>query len=221
MPEIYLDFDGVICDSAFEAFRVGLVAHGASSSAYYNGLDYLYPKFLEKRAHVGPAWNYFYVFRELLENNWSPWLASDEAVMFQRVFFEERAKACQQMEQWLRLHKFYPVVLDALKKSKKALNILTNKNSEPVFQLLEISGIEVADVFSMPELPEFRDKTDFLFKLGKNVKFIDDHPSIVRGVMVGAPNVDVKQAKWGYGVEWVLGKTIDEQHFEEWLNDRF
>jgi len=216
----FLDFDGVICDSAFEAFRIGLVVSGGVSDPMDNKLDDLYLDFLKKRADVGPAWNYLYVFQELLNDEWSHWDKTNTALDFQKKFFEVRAKFKTSSElDWLKLHKFYDDVVVAMNDSDIELNILTNKNKDPVKRLVDLVGLNIRNIYSMPEMENISSKADFLSGVSGELKFIDDHPGIVREV-ISATNisVDSKQASWGYCNEIVAGHAISIDKFGEWLN---
>ena len=224
--QIYLDFDGVICDSAFEAFRISLSVFGAIADPFDNTHDSLYPEFLKKRCYVGPAWNYHFVCQELLYNKWEAWTLNGDAECFQLKFFDMRSSArASNFERWLQLHQFYSEVISVLKASDVKLSILTNKDREPVETLLRFNDIRWQTVYSMTEFKEFKTKSIFfktkypIDNTTNRVKFIDDSYEIASDVVSKCDNVDVVQANWGYASRLIPGKNINLDEFGGWLSD--
>ena len=93
LPErrLILDFDGVVCDSAFEAFRIMLVAAGNTDSPLDPTFDDIYKDFARLRPRVSPAWNYYYVAEEILRDNVIEWSYTEPAALFERRFLETRS----------------------------------------------------------------------------------------------------------------------------------
>lgn len=219
---IVLDFDGVICDSAFEAFRLALFTRSLLSDPSDESLDDLYPSFLRWRSSVGPAWNYHFVLNEMIDNVWSSWELTEEAIDFQKAFFANRYKFLNNnRKQWLDMNPFYDTVLQVLQSTRQEIVILTNKNSQPVRDLLRYKGLFHFPVFSMDEMPHFECKSRFLNLFGsRRVKFLDDNVDIVRAANARTQdNVEAFLASWGYCAEENSLRNVEILNFGSWLDE--
>ena len=215
-----LDFDGVICDSAFEAFRMALTTVGEISHPFSEASDCLYSEFYEKRISVGPAWNYYYVMQELLNNKWAPWVENKASEQFVEKFFEVRRKAQQKKQKWLSLNPVYDNIVEIL--SPHTVTILTNKSRDPVEKLLIYNKISYDYIISMPEHKRFKNKTDLMnhYYRDQNVKFIDDHIGIITDVRSRAMfNVDARHASWGYTKDKIPAISLELKDLGNWLTN--
>lgn len=214
---IVLDFDGVICDSAFEAFRIAMYTAGAIKSAFDSSRDELYQNFYELRAYVGPAWNYYYVTKEILHGEKYAWHLNNEVELFEKNFFACRADAQSNKLAWLKLNPVYPKIREIL--SEFSYDILTNKNTEAVVEILNYHEFQYDNVFSMPEMKQFNSKVDFLNHRyrGYSVNFVDDHIDTVQIAREKSEiNLSLAHAGWGYGNS-SLDITIEIDEFRDWL----
>ena len=216
--EIVFDFDGVICDSAFEAFRIALSAERIIDNAFDPSMDHYYDEFLLKRSSVGPAWNYKFVLAEIFSNKWAPWVCDHEALDFQTRFFAERASAkSENYDNWIAMHRFYKEVEYAIRKAIGHLIILSNKNSDAIDDLLRFNNINNFTIYSMSEMAGFQCKVEFLkSRFSKNVKFIDDHHDIIRTAIAADLN-NARFARWGYSSEYIEQHSLNLSQLEEWL----
>lgn len=215
---LLFDFDGVICDSAFEAFRIALTTAGCIQDPFVSDCDHLYEKFLEKRTSVGPAWNYHYVMDELIHNKWHPWKNNKLSNAFARSFFSVRKQAQKNQKEWISLNPFYPKISEIL--TNHTISVLTNKNKAPVEMLLDYHGIRYDTIISMPEQHVYQNKCDLMndYFRGEQIKFIDDHIGIVSDVISRTKlDIDVKHASWGYTKKNIEGITITMAELENWL----
>lgn len=203
---VYLDFDGVICDSAREAFTV-LSRIGKLKKTEEN-----YKYFYQLRKKVGPAWNYYYVLRELKGKKKEEWIESIDSKKFQKEFFKTRDEVSKEMGQkYFELSNFYKnyEILNNI----ESIIILTNKNKIAVQELIDRSKLKnVIDIISMPE-SGFNEKFEYL-KIKKKCFFIDDHYGTIEKVTRNCPNVTSYQAAWGYS-EKLHKKNILVQTYEE------
>jgi phosphoglycolate phosphatase-like HAD superfamily hydrolase len=217
---IVFDFDGVICDTAFEAFRIALTTTGKIENPFSKEYDHLYQEFYSRRIHVGPAWNYYYVMQEMLNNVWEPWRDNNSSQNFSKDFFCVREEAQKNNIEWLKLNPIYDHIAQII--SPHIITILTNKNKSPVEKLLKYYDIKFSEVISMPENVKFKSKVDLLnykFK-GQNIKFIDDHFGIVADVRSRATiKIDARHASWGYTKDKVPGLSLEMEDLKEWLKD--
>lgn len=214
------DFDGVICDSAFEAFRIMLTTIGKINNPFSDKYDFKYNDFYKKRMAVGPAWNYYYVALELFDNKWEPWIESEKTIKFSEDFFNCRRQAQEKTQDWLLLNPLYPGISNLL--LGKDISILTNKNYEPVCQILDANKIQYDKVYSMQDNVYFKSKVDFMNATfsDKKIKFIDDHLDIVSDVIGRAIfEVDARHATWGYTDRFLDGISLEFKRLENWLND--
>lgn len=201
------DFDGVICDSAFEAFRLMFATSGHIDSPKAQELDYLYPEFLQYRSSVGPAWNYFFVAKALVQGEQLNWHFCSEAEAFELKFKAERLKFMKDdLSFWCGFHRFHLPVLNCLRRSRSDRNVvLTNKNIEPVSLLLNNVGLSTIKVHSV--FGEKVTKRQFLAEnLSKQTPFafLDDHLATVIEVddlKHQGFQVISKHASWGYAKE--------------------
>lgn len=221
---IILDFDGVICDSAFEAFRVASCSVGNIPSIFDDRYDFRYLDFLKKRPIVGPAWNYFFVLQELDGSESKPWEKNSDATAFETKFFEtRRAGRDENSAEWLRLHRFYEDIVHNLRRLDEPFDILTNKNSDAVIKLTEQEKLNARTVYSMAEMPNYYRKADFIYEIAKSepVKFLDDHVKTVTEVNNMAfsykNRVDANVANWGYVGTDSCDFGINRGEFWEWL----
>ena len=224
MKALALDFDGVISDSAREAFRVALRTWAAlrpESGLPERGDDpALYRAFLGIMPLGNRAEDYGTALAAIEEGVSLPDQAAYDAFQarlrpewlraFHRRFYREReAWAAADPEGWRALMRAYPGVPDVLRRraGEAALAIATSKDRRSVRRLLE--GYGLADLF-----PEERvlDKEagvskrthvellkDDLGVPAREITFVDDKVSHLQAVApVGARCV---LAAWGYNGE--------------------
>lgn len=202
------DFDGVIFDTSFEAFRIACTATKLIDNPFSSDLDNLYSEFMMLRPYVGPAWNYYYVIENIIKKKNScylDWNYSSACKSFEKDFFKTRKYwSAKEKEKWLNLQKPYFEVIDILERQNIKPVILTNKNKEAVVELLENENIAYRKVISMTDFSREKTKGDVLNEeLSDYIFFIDDHyPTIVDVVIKNNKPTKrvIKYATWGYGL---------------------
>ncbi|MDA9562023.1 HAD family hydrolase [Gammaproteobacteria bacterium] len=204
--DLVFDFDGVIFDTAFEAFRIACASTKLIDDPFSLDLDNLYPEFMLFRPYVGPAWNYYYVLENIIKNkniSHLDWNYSSSCNSFEKEFFLTRKHwSVKEREKWLNLQKPYTEVINILQRQNIKPIILTNKNKESVVELLENENIAFEKVISMTQFPQEKTKGDVLNEeLSDSLFFIDDHyPTIADAVIKNKnPKRVIKYANWGYG----------------------
>jgi CMP-N-acetylneuraminic acid synthetase len=66
---IFLDFDGVIVDSANEAYAITMLTTERIKTLSDLDLNSEHAvRFLKQRCHIGPAWNYYYLLKSIDDN---------------------------------------------------------------------------------------------------------------------------------------------------------
>lgn len=215
--KVYLDFDGVFVDSAFEAFRIMLASAGEIDSPADNDKDFLYKKFYNYRPYVGPAWNYKCVLKTILNNTdfVIPNQLTNEIKQFEINFFETRKKFKEtNYNKWILLHKCYPfaeIFRNKLSTSKYKFIFLTNKNSDAVRDILRsmLPPLHNLDIISTTRYDSNMSKGDILSSLGtEEFIFIDDIIRICEDVQTKHPNSMVINANWGYSTNYDQRNTF-------------
>ena len=219
------DFDGVICDSAFEAFRIGATVAKLIHDPNDPSVDSLYTRFLKYRSKVGPAWNYYYVFQDiekLSEVSSAHWTYNEKVSSFENEFFDTRRKFQEDdFSSWLSLHKSYDIVTAAIKKLNIKPVILTNKNYDPVSQLMTNYALEYDAILSTTDFSKDMRKIDIINEHLPNAKFfIDDHLETIEACQAHklSDELIIKYAVWGYGNKLHHKLGIDERNLEICLN---
>lgn len=201
------DFDGVICDSAKEAFRVGATASGITSGVKDNSFDENYADFLKWRGIVGPAWNYYYVFRAMHSGTESrEWVKCSEATAFERRFLAVRREIqSSNYRLWLNLHDFYTPILRLINQyaSEYEHIVVTNKNKEAVIDLIKAAGLSdtLTNVISLFGNKVPKSSVIANFNPQPCDLFVDDHLPTIRQCFTSGLGDKLKliHAGWGYG----------------------
>jgi CMP-N-acetylneuraminic acid synthetase/phosphoglycolate phosphatase-like HAD superfamily hydrolase len=210
---VFLDFDGVIFDSAKEAYAIAML-----TTQRIKKLDELdltskhAQRFLAQRYIIGPAWNYYYLLATIDDDNdakfedYLPDEAGHDAKVFQSAFFATRQVIRNHFwDKWLALNSLYDGanVFIELINSNNNIVIVTTKDAETVQALLDANGLNRAiDIFDTESYEEFGCKSYFMddYIKKKNIKraiFIDDsHKHISKCLWV--TNLTTVQACWGY-----------------------
>ena len=211
---LFLDFDGVLVNSAFEAFRMLLTTKGEIKNPSESHKDELFKKFNELRPFVGAAWNYFYVFESITKN-----IAFDlpnsptaEDVSFEESFFNTRNYfKFKNLLEWINLHKTYPFSLElpliieqGFILSNQIL-IITHKDAGAVKALIRqfIPALSNTKILSLTDFDYSTTKKDIIINYMDNKSvnyFIDDSINICQDTMNNIKSSELRTylADWGY-----------------------
>lgn len=210
---IFLDFDGVIVDSAKEAYAMALLSTGRIKTLSELDVNSEHAKrFLNQRCHIGPAWNYYYLLKSIDENKDTlfsqllPNEAGKEAKKFQEHFFATRQVIRNHFwNEWLALNELYKgseAIIDLINQNTNIV-IVTTKDAPTVKALLTKYGAkrEVA-IYDAKAYEEYGCKSLFIDDYIKsnfitNSLFIDDSNSHLEKCK-WVENLKTVQAKWGY-----------------------
>jgi hypothetical protein len=206
---LFLDFDGVLFDTVYEAYNVAINTKSYKSiSLSLNNFE----KFSKYRSLVGPAWNYFYIMQSiknnlLLQDNYI-FKNTLESKEFEIDFFNSRKCLKEQnYKEWLSLNKKY-IFLDKLEKIMEELNIcvyiITTKDKQTVEDLLIANNIKFINskfIFGKDMFNKYGTKSNIISNIlqAKTYKaiFIDDlylHLKLCENIN----NLQLIQADWGY-----------------------
>ena len=209
----FLDFDGVIFDSAKEAYAIAMLTTQRINKLSELDLNSEHAhRFLEQRYLIGPAWNYHYLLSAIDEGNdekfdsFLPEEPGSEAKEFQRNFFATRQVIRNNCwDDWLKLNVMYDgaeAFIDLINENENIV-IVTTKDAATVKALLNNHGLKRdISIYDTQSYQEFGCKSYFMDDFIKTNSiskaiFIDDsskHLSKCDWVL----NLETIQAKWGY-----------------------
>jgi hypothetical protein len=212
---ICLDFDGVLFDTAKEAFIMANKAYFGTSSE----CDELenYEQFLLLRPFIVSAWQYLLVLDLISEN-----LEKEDLLLkykqqsvfkptvkdrnFEYKFNDVRNDMIyKDRNKWLDLHEPYPFfrqIKSMLIKCPQYFQIVSTKNKKFILELLHNQGVYLKDsqVWGRDEFEEFGQSKAELLKCYSNttpILFIDDNCKHLNEAGL-LNNVETILANWGY-----------------------
>jgi len=210
---VFLDFDGVVFDSAKEAYAIAMLTSQKIKNLSELDLESDHAKrFLSQRYLIGPAWNYFYLLAAIDDNNDSdfnsylPDEAGHDAKVFQNSFFATRQVIRNHFwDEWLSLNKLYDradEIIDIINHNKNIV-IVTTKDAETVQALLDNHGLDRnIEIYDAESYEEFGCKSYFMDDyIRKNsisrAVFIDDSTKHIAKCS-WVKNLRTIHARWGY-----------------------
>ena len=228
-PQIFAsDFDGVICDGLEEYFASTARAYQIIwSQSELTVNDELKNNFYHLRPVIETGWE-MPVLLQALTSNYSPqqilksWHSvRDEIVINHQLDKKNCAQILDQvrddwikndLDTWLKLHRFYPQILDKLRKildSNIQFYIVTTKEGRFVQQLLQRQGIElsaqqiIGKESKRPKYETLRLIKDKNQEANENIWFVEDRIQTLRQVQKQSDLKGVKLllADWGYNTE--------------------
>lgn len=140
----FIDFDGVLFDSASEAF---LVCQTLASSDDRLRNDVSYDEFIRFRAHVTDAWHFQYLYTEY---DWSKlvdtWRYSEECANFENGFFRVRGDLLGSVD-WVNCFHPYQFFFDLLEIVKENnICILSTRSENSIKFVLDSHGV-LCDIY--------------------------------------------------------------------------
>lgn len=234
-----LDFDGVICDGLIEYFSTTKEAYKKIwSDAELITNDDLADNFYQLRPVIETGWEMLVLLRALVlkyppEQILTTWhFVRDEIVKKEQL---ER-KYCAQtldlvrdhwikndLESWLKLHRFYPGILDKIKQviaSNIEFYIVTTKEGRFVKQLLQQQGIAlpanhiIGKESQRPKYETLRMIRDSICNSEISIWFVEDRIQALKQVQQQSDLKAVKLflADWGYNTEPERAMAKSDRH---------
>ncbi len=210
---VFLDFDGVIFDSAKEAYAISMLSTQRVKKIAeldFNGQHA--KKFFSQRYLIGPAWNYHYLLSAIDEGKdgyfekFLPEEPGCDAKDFQSAFFATRQVIRNNYwDEWVKFNTLYEgaqAFIDLINEHSNVV-IVTTKDAPTVRALLDANGLRRnVDIYDTQSYQEYGCKSYFMDDYIKKNKinkaiFVDDsskHLSKCSWV----ENLITIQAKWGY-----------------------
>lgn len=209
-PMICLDFDGVLFDTAKEAYIV-------ANEAYFGKDVEKYAQFLLLRPFVVSAWQYLLIFdlisknlnNEVLLKNYkqqSMLKPTSRDITFEKKFNSVRERMIHEdKSRWLKLHEpydFFRLIKPMLIKCPQYFQIVSTKSRKFILELLLDQGIfwndiQVLDRDNFKECGESKAEVLKRYFNTMPVLFIDDSCKHLNEVEL-LSNVEVIPANWGY-----------------------
>ena len=231
--KLYLDFDGVLIDSSFEAFRVMMSAKNEIDHILSHQKDFLYERFRGIRPLVGPAWNYNYIYKMLNDDEKIiiPQYPDEKDIEFEKKFFQKRLEfRAENIFNWISLHqkynftKFLVTIIELKKIQTRNITILTNKDAGAVYHILRqmIPSMSRVKIISMTDFDYGYKKSDYFrdhLKENEKTLFIDDSENICHAVdNLKIYFLKTYNARWGY-IENNLAckRVLENENFESIL----
>jgi CMP-N-acetylneuraminic acid synthetase/phosphoglycolate phosphatase-like HAD superfamily hydrolase len=210
---VFFDFDGVMFDSAKEAYAVSLITSGKATNLNDIDLESKHAlKFMAQRYLIGPAWNYYYLLDAIDKGvddqfaNYLPGQPSQKATTFMQNFFATRAELrANDWDNWLSFNHKYDRTDEMLNILDTNANtcIVTTKDKVTVEALLKVNGVSRnVEIYDAKDYEEYGCKSYLIDKIinAKKIKkalYIDDsrkHLDACKWIK----NLNIVQAKWGY-----------------------
>ena len=215
-PMVFLDFDGVLFDTAREAFAVALLTHDVCqnvSDIVFD--DKYYDTFFSLRYLVKSASDYSFLIPAILDDK-EPmeiremFYSENKSIItdgFEDKFFSVRSSLrSSNFEEWIGLNKEFPFfdkIRSTMSEYKDSFSILTTKDENTVKHLLKSAEFSVpVNVYGAEKLKKFKEKNEVILHIYKkhNIQssiFVDDNMEHLR-LCENIPNITLLQPIWGY-----------------------
>lgn len=158
---ILLDFDGVLFNSAYEAFRVCEVTVSGNSE-YRQGVSF--EEFMECRRHLTDAWqfNRLYSKKQLLRDySVLSGISPEEGdLRFAQSFFQAR-KDLSANSDWPKLmspYNFFFEVKQLLIKYPHYFRILSTRNEDSITKTLAFNSVHELEIFGQEQIQKYGSK---------------------------------------------------------------
>ena len=219
---IFLDFDGVLFNTVRETYTVTMIALGRCiriEDIDFNSKHF--ERFNKFRYLVGPAWNYYYLFKYIDKDtkNYAINLTegykksldqsrSEEHQFFEKKFFQTRKQLRKiDYDNWLSLispYSFVESVRELINEFRDQFFIITTRDQGSVLDLLRLCNLNIvsSNVFAKKEYASLSSKVNIIqylinkYRIEESI-FVDDMEEhlIASEAIEG---LSTMQAKWGY-----------------------
>lgn len=213
---IAFDFDGVVVDSVYECF---IVTKRICEELGIKIKKNFEKQFINARKFVLSADEYYVISKALEENSETDFENMSQnqfdnlarifgfSKEFHERFYDVRAEMIKNnKDEWLKLHKIYPHIIEAIKNVKKEYDIFlaSARNMASILELLQY--FECADIFDKQNIISKElsaDKAKQMNYISKNfniplnkILFIED--MVQNALSTKSIGVNVAVVAWGY-----------------------
>ncbi|THB63607.1 MAG: hypothetical protein D6B26_05875 [Spirochaetaceae bacterium] len=221
---LFLDFDGVLCDSVSECFVSSWIAYyERHRQAVPDRVDLNYRRVFDTlRPYIRNGEDYLVIHESLSrglplddQNQFDLRISEighEGMQAFRALIYAVRQELLQSSQDfWVSLHRMYDSLLSPLMAcaSNPAVYILSTKKQEYILKMLNGIPIDPARVLSSGGIPK-KDIIDSIMEShgSQRADFIDDHIDHLR--QVRNPAVSRYLAKWGYvRPEWLNARDME------------
>jgi len=213
-----LDFDGVLFNSAFEAFSV---ANHATKGRLNFRQDVNYEEFLEFRSVVTDAWQYNRLYAatsSVLPNALHMITPGEEDWSFSREFFEAR-RAIMEDPEWPKVmpaYDFFFLLKPILLQCPDRFAILSTRNVSSIDEALAFNGVTGIQIFGQEDIRKLGSKLNvarsqnWLEPQKYMVVYVDDMNSHLEPFQ-GQVHLPL-HASWGYDRETSSSLSQSQVH---------
>ena len=238
---VFLDFDGVLCDSIGECLVTGwnsFIAVRGRQGARVANPDEVDPGlrmfFQTHRWMVAPPEHYFVLFASHRDGRALPDATAFQSAVaayaselpdYRQAFFAERSRyKTEARAAWLALHRVYPHVAAHMNAvvAKNPTVIVTTKDEQSVDDILASAGLQVPRIEGAERLGAAGSKAAIVrLLLGElaadpaSAVFLDDHAAHLAGV--AATGTRCRLARWGYIDPGPAGQFQGYDTFQEFV----
>ncbi len=215
---IALDFDGIISDTENECYIICIPAFRRMGEVIDDN-PYVRSEFRKARPYVKHADCYYTVLKILQDPKASFDTISfsefakirnknkERGKEFHKLFYEERAKLQQNMNEWLKLNPSYSSIPKIIKNLMNMFHIVivSAKDKKATKLLLESYGLHIGDEnilakeFSMDKRDQMRFISDKFHVAFDKIIFVEDN--LEQLLTVKELGVKLILASWGYNTE--------------------
>lgn len=213
---LYLDFDGVICDSAIECLRIVEIQSNVSTTNEQRS------RFLKDRYLVNEPFG-FKVLLDLVldgdvcEQRFSEicaTLSDENQKELNSEFFETRATYIKNagISQWIALNPPTPF-FDVIRNREREIVLVSTKNYESLLLWCKTNNFNVYSIYGNESYREYGSKYNLIAQFIEDDEkiFIDDNDVHISGFDWEAINCRAISAGWGYnGLPDNLEKVMEE-----------
>lgn len=221
MNAVFLDFDGVLFDTAFEAYLVCCNMNSPEIFFSINTEDPFYICFRKYRYLVGEAWQFYYLQRAIthyLANTnadikllFAQMIATAERVDYQafeeRFFGTRRKLQTIDYESWMqsnRPYDFFTKLKPVMEKFRQYFYIISAKDADTIQHILKAYDFEIPrnHLFGVSQINQFGSKKNILTRHINRfpdtpLLFVDDYLQNILDCS-DPPQIMAYHAQWGY-----------------------
>ena len=206
MHPIVFDFDGVLFDSAFEAYKVcQLIVTSKKINEIKTNITY--EDFQRHRPSVADVKDfiplYFFNSNDIKDKN-----------IFVKEFYLQRnnlSKDLNYVKNYFPPFDFFTKNIDTIKKFSKDIYILSNRDEESINNVLMYYGLNIShQVFGQKHIQKYGNKLNIFKKMIKNKAslYLDDLYKY-KVMMNEVANISL-MVSWGYGEKNLESKNEEE-----------
>lgn len=200
-PLVLLDFDGVLCDSAREAYTV---AQRVAQSDDSLRDDVSFAEFLSFRSRVTDAWQYRRLYTTGRMRPGSS--ASEPDRSYALAFFEARNEliASDSWPETMEPYSVYCHIRTCTLQNPDAVKIISTRDAGSIRRTFDYFGFGGVEIRGQADVRRFGSKSAVAGESGwlgtsRPTIYVDDMVEHLAGFADADPQIELVHAGWGYG----------------------